>query len=217
MYQEHDGGPLADLPVHRPVEERETAFEGAVWDVTRDTFRMGPGAPQLSREYLMHPGAVAILALDEDQRICLIRQYRHPVRQELWEIPAGLLDVPGEPMVEAARRELQEEADLTARRWETLVDFYTTPGSSSEGIRVFLARQLSPVPDHQRHERTGEEAGMPLSWVPLVEAVDAVLAGRVHNPSTCMGVLAAHAHSAAGFTALRAATAPWTGHPRERD
>ncbi len=215
-YQDHDGGSLADLPTSREVEGRETAFEGMVWDVTQDTFRMAAGEPTLRREYIRHPGAVAVLALDEDQRVCLIRQYRHPVGQELWEIPAGLLDVPGEPLLEAARRELAEEADLTARRWDVLVDFFTTPGSSSEGIRVFLARDLAPVPEQDRHQREAEEAGMPLTWAPLDEVVEAILDGRLHNPSLCVGVLAAHAHAATGFSTLRPADAPWTDRPRDR-
>jgi 8-oxo-dGDP phosphatase len=141
----------------------------------------------------------------------MIRQYRHPVGQELWEVPAGLLDVAGEPMLAAAQRELAEEADLVARRWDVLVDFYTTPGSSSEGIRVFLARELTEVPEDQRHERTGEEADMPMAWVPVAEAVEAVLSGRVRNPSTAMGLLALQVHAAQGFAGLRPAEAPWQG------
>ena len=105
---------------------------------------------------------------------------------------------------------------VVAGRWDVLVDFYTTPGSSSEGIRIYLARELAAVPDQDRHEREDEEAGMPLAWVPLQEAVQAVLAGRLHNPSICMGVLAAQVQSATGFTQLRAADSPWTDHPRER-
>lgn len=207
-YDPHDGGPLADVPAARTVEQSETAFEGAVWDVTRETFRMHEGAEPLVREFIRHPGAVAIVALDDHDRIRMIRQYRHPVGQELWEVPAGLLDVDGEPMLAAARRELAEEADLVAARWDVLVDFFTTPGSSSERIRVFLARGLSEVPEGERHERTGEEAGMPLVWVPLNAAVDAVLEGRIRNPSTALGILALHAHAAQGFTRLRPAEAP---------
>lgn len=215
-YQVHDDGPLADVPTSREVEGRETVFDGMVWDVTRDAFRMAPDTPVLRREYIRHPGAVAVVALDQAQRVCVIRQYRHPVGQELWEIPAGLLDVDGEPMLEAAQRELAEEADLVAAQWEVLVDFFTTPGSSSEGIRIYLARDLTPVPEQERHAREGEEAGMPLAWVPLDEVVSAVLDGRVHNPSLCMGVLAAQVQAATGFSSLRPADAPWTDHPRER-
>lgn len=210
-YDPHDGGPLSDLPAARATEDSETAFRGKVWDVTREAFRMDPGGEQLVREYIHHPGAVAIVALDDRDRVRMIRQYRHPVGEELWEIPAGLLDVAGEPMLDAARRELAEEADLVAGRWDVLVDFYTTPGSSSERIRVFLARELTEVPADQRHERRGEEAGMPLAWVAVAEAVEAVLSGRVRNPSTAMGLLALQVHAAQGFTGLRPADAPWQG------
>jgi 8-oxo-dGTP pyrophosphatase MutT (NUDIX family) len=210
-YVPYDGGPLADLPAARTAEETETAFAGKIWDVTRESFRMHEGAEPLVREYIRHPGAVAIVALDDRDRVRMIRQYRHPVGQELWEVPAGLLDVAGEPMLAAAQRELAEEADLVARRWDVLVDFYTTPGSSSEGIRVFLARELTEVPEDQRHERTGEEADMPMAWVPVAEAVEAVLSGRVRNPSTAMGLLALQVHAAQGFAGLRPAEAPWQG------
>jgi ADP-ribose pyrophosphatase len=210
-YDPHDGGALADLPAARAAEETETAFEGKVWDVTRESFRMHEGGEVLTREFIRHPGAVAIVALDDRDRVRMIRQYRHPVGQELWEVPAGLLDVVGEPMLAAAQRELAEEADLVARRWDVLVDFYTTPGSSSERIRVFLARELAEVPEYQRHERTGEEAGMPLAWVPVSEAVEAVLSGRLRNPSTAVGLLALQAHAAQDFDGLRPADAPWQG------
>ncbi|MEV4901481.1 NUDIX hydrolase [Citricoccus sp. NPDC055426] len=213
-YTGHDGGPVADVPGARPAVRSETAFSGAVWDVTRESFRMAPDDPEvLVREFIRHPGAVAVVALDGEDRVRMIRQYRHPVGEELWEIPAGLLDVPGEPWVDAARRELAEEADLRAERWEVLADFYTTPGSSSEGIRVYLATGLSEVPAAERHERTGEEAGMPLAWVPLGQAVQAVLDGRLHNPSLVVGLLALSAHRARPNTALRPADAPWHGSP----
>lgn len=208
-YAVHDGGAVADVPAARAAERSETAFAGAVWDVAREGFRMHPGADMLVREFIRHPGAVAILALDGQDRVRMIRQYRHPVGEELWEIPAGLLDVDGESLIEAAQRELAEETDLTAARWDVLVDFYNSPGSSSERIRVFLARELAEVPPDQRHKRTGEEEGMPLAWVPVAQAVDAVLAGRVHNPSAAMGLLALHANAGRRFAGLRPADAPW--------
>ncbi|QCU77791.1 NUDIX hydrolase [Citricoccus sp. SGAir0253] len=208
-YDPHDGGPVADRPAARPVERSGTAFQGAVWDVARESFRMHAGGEVLDREFIRHPGAVAVVALDDRDRVRMIRQYRHPVGRELWEVPAGLLDVEGEPMLDAARRELAEEADLVAARWDVLVDFYTTPGSSSERIRVYLARDLAEVPVDERHHRTGEEAGMPLAWVPVAEAVEAVLSGRMRNPSTALGILALHAHAARGFAGLRPADAPW--------
>ncbi len=161
------------------------------------------------REYIRHPGAVAVIALDDDERVLLLRQYRHPVRSLLWEPPAGLLDVEGEDLRAAAERELMEEADLRAERWDVLVDYYTTPGGSDEPIRVFLARGLSHVPHHERHEREDEERDMASAWVPLDEAVSAVLGGRVHNPSAVVGILAAAQARALGWATLRPVGAPW--------
>ena len=113
----------------------------------------------------------------------------------------------------AAQRELAEEADLRAERWDVLVDFHNSPGSSSEANRIFLARGLSDVPDHELHERDGEEAEIHGAWVPLDGAVRAVLEGRLNSPAAVIGVLAAHAARAEGYRSLRPADAPWPGHP----
>lgn len=206
------GGPdVADVLAPRPVTASEVVHRGLVWDVVRDTVDLGASGT-VRREYVHHPGAVGILALDEHDRVLLVRQYRHPVGYELWELPAGLLDVDAEPPVEAARRELAEEADLRAERWEVLVDWFNSPGGMDEAIRVFLARDLSAVPDGERHEREHEEADMEAVWVPLADARDAVLAGRLHNPTTVVGVLAACAARDAGWATLRPADAPWPEH-----
>ncbi|UFU08390.1 NUDIX hydrolase [Ruania halotolerans] len=167
-------------------------------------------AGTVRREFIRHPGAVAVVALDAHDRVALLHQYRHPVRSSLWEVPAGLLDVPGEPLRTAAARELAEEADLRAATWHTLVDFYTSPGGSDERIRIFLARDLTEVPEAHRHDREAEELGMELRWVPLADAVAAALAGRIHNPSTVTGILATHAARAEDWSRLRPAEAPWT-------
>jgi ADP-ribose pyrophosphatase len=158
-----------------------------------------------------HPGAVAVLAMDDDERVLLIRQYRHPVRSRDWEIPAGLLDVDGEEPFAAAQRELAEEADLKAGRWDVLVDFLNSPGGSNETIRVYLARDVSEVPAFERSE---EEADIEVRWVPLDDAVDAVLARRVQSPSLVVGVLAAVASRARNWTTLAPADIPWERHPR---
>lgn len=199
---------LRDVSGQRPVTLAETVFRGMVWDVVRDTVDLGPGGV-VRREYLRHPGAVAVLALDSEERVALVHQYRHPVRELLWELPAGLLDVAGEPPLEAARRELAEEADLRAGRWDTLVDWFNSPGGMDEALRVYLARDLSPVPEDQRHVREAEEHGMPVRWATLGQARDAILAGRVRNPSVVVGVLAACAAREAGWTTLRPADVPW--------
>lgn len=191
-------------------------MEGLVWDVVRDRVDLGE-AGEVTREYVRHPGAVAVAALDEQGRICLIQQYRHPVRAFEWEIPAGLLDVDGEPPHVAAARELHEEADLTAATWHVLADYVSSPGGLDEGLRVFLARDLAVVPDHEQHERDGEELGMPVRWVPLEEVRDAVLAGRVHNATLAIAALAALAARDLDWSTLRPADAPWPGHPGRRE
>jgi 8-oxo-dGDP phosphatase len=178
---------LRDEPFEPEVLSSVLAFEGAVWDVRDDRVRYGDG--EIRRQYVAHTGAVAILALDDDGRVLLIQQYRHPIRYRDWELPAGLLDVAGEAPVAAAQRELAEEADLVAAHWEPLVSCWTTPGGNDEMIHVFLATGLSSAPS--AHAREDEEADIRVEWVPLSDAVDAVLAGRMRNGILGIGVLAA--------------------------
>ncbi|MEV7971555.1 NUDIX hydrolase [Cellulomonas sp. NPDC089187] len=192
-----------DHPAPRPVLEHELLHHGKIWDLVSE--RVDLGESQVVREFLDHPGAVAIIALDQQERVLLLRQYRHPVRHELWEPPAGLLDVEGEPPVRAAARELAEEADLRAGRWDLLTEFFTSPGGSDERIAVYLARDLSPVPEAERFTREDEEAGMVPFWVSLDDAVDAVLTGRLSSPSATVGILAAAAARDRGWMTLREA------------
>ncbi|GCE78495.1 NUDIX domain-containing protein [Cellulomonas biazotea] len=191
---------VADRHAPRPVVSHEVIHEGKVWDLAGDVVDLGES--QVLREYVAHPGAVAVIALDDEDRVLLLSQYRHPVRHELWEPPAGLLDVEGEDPALAAARELAEEADLVAGSWWRLVEFFTSPGGSDERIVVFLARDLSPVPDADRYQRVDEEATMVPVWVPLDEAVDAVLDGRLHSPTTATGVLAAAAARSRAWSTL---------------
>jgi ADP-ribose pyrophosphatase len=206
---------LADRRHGLPVVSSEVAMHGLVWDVVRDRVDLGD-AGQVVREYVRHPGAVAVAALDDEGRICLVQQYRHPVRTFEWEIPAGLLDVDGEAPHVAAARELHEEADLTARRWHVLADYVASPGGLDEALRIYLARDLEPVPEHERHERDGEELGMPVRWVRLEEVRDAVLAGRVHNATVVIAALAAMAARDADWATLRPVDADWPGRPAPR-
>lgn len=207
---------LADTLGSRPVRSSEVAFGGMVWDVVRDVVDLGR-AGEVTREYVRHTGAVGILALDDEDRVALVHQYRHPVAMTLWELPAGLLDVDGEPPLTAAERELAEEADLRAGTWHTLADWVMSPGGTSEAFRCYLARDLSPVPDDERHERDGEEMDMPLRWFALDAVRDAVLAGRLNSPSLVVGVLAASAGRDAGWSTLRPADAPWPEYPGARE
>jgi 8-oxo-dGTP pyrophosphatase MutT (NUDIX family) len=199
--------PLADVLSPRAVRAHEDVYHGHIFDLVTDEVDLGHTT--VRRDYIDHPGAVAIIVLDEADRVLLLKQYRHPVGRELWEPPAGLLDVAGEPAQLAAARELAEEADLVAASWHVLTDYFTTPGGSNEALRVFVARDLSPVPDADRHVREDEERDIVLRWVPLDEAVAAVLRGDLHNPSAVVGVLAAAASKAGGWASLRPADVPW--------
>jgi 8-oxo-dGTP pyrophosphatase MutT (NUDIX family) len=207
---------VSDEPSPRRLLSSQTVYEGRIWDVVSDRFQLNDDGEPLVRDYIDHPGAVAVLPMNDDGEVLLIKQYRHPVGMDLWEIPAGLLDVEGEDFVAGAARELAEEADLMASRWNVLADFFNSPGSSSEAIRIYLARGLSEVPGHARHVRTDEEAEIELRWISLEEAVAAVLDGRLHNPSAVVGVLAAAAARAENFKGLRPADAPWPAHPSQR-
>ena len=181
-----ESGPLADRRDPAPLLEREAVFEGKVWDVVRDRVRFGGG--ELVREYVRHTGAVAVLAIDDEERVLLINQYRQPIGARDWEIPAGLLDVPGEDPLAAAKRELAEEADLEATDWTGPLTFHTTPGGSDETLHVYEARGLRATP---AFDRTDEEAEIVLRWAPLDEVVAAVLDGRLHNGILMIAVLAA--------------------------
>jgi ADP-ribose pyrophosphatase len=182
-------GPLADVPGAAGILTSERVYDGKVFDVHRDTVRLDGGTAV--REYTTHHGAVAVLPVDDDERILLINQYRHPVRARLWEIPAGLLDVPGEDPLVAAQRELAEEVDLVADHWSDPVRFFTSPGQSDEQITLFEARGLRPAPE--THPRVDEEAGIVLRWVALPEALEAAFAGRIGNAILLIAILAAHA------------------------
>jgi ADP-ribose pyrophosphatase len=207
---------VSDAPSPRRLLSTEKVYEGRIWDVVSDSFQLSETGESLTRDYIDHPGAVAVLPMNDAGEVLLIRQYRHPVGMDLWEIPAGLLDVEGEDFVVGAARELAEEADLAAAEWNVLVDFFNSPGSSSEAIRIYLARGLTEVPHHERHERTDEEAEIEFHWIALDVAVASVLEGRLHNPSAVVGILAAAAAKADGFGGLRPADAPWPAHPSQR-
>ena len=172
------------------VLDSQLLVEAPIIALRRDEVVM-PGGVSASREIVEHLGAVAVVAVDSDERIAMVYQYRHSVGKRLWELPAGLLDVRGEDELTGAQRELQEEAGLSARTWSVLTDLVTSPGFCEEAVRVFLASELSDVP---RMEATGdEEADMEIAWVGLDEAVDKVLRGDIVNSIACSGILAAYA------------------------
>lgn len=171
------------------VRDSQVVYSGFKFGLVLDTVAM-PGGDQAQRVYLDHPGAVVVAALDAHDRVALIHQYRHPVRQRLWELPAGLRDVDGEDPAVTAERELDEEADTRAAFVTHLMTFHPSPGCSNERIEVYLARDLSPVPPQQRHVRTDEEADLSLRWWDLDEAVAAVFDGHITNGCTIAALLA---------------------------
>ena len=202
----------------RELVSSERVWSGPIFAVDADQVRLGPGQEPVARQV----DAVAVVALREGDtssqpdgaaEILMIRQYRHPVRACLWEIPAGLLDVAGEEPAVAAARELAEETDYEAATWHTLAEFYASPGFTTEGARIFLAQDLSLLPEDRRTVREDEEAEFVPTWVRLDEAVDAVMDGRLHNPSTVLGVLATAQARARGWAELRPADAPWLRSP----
>ena len=200
--------PIADTAEEWPLVSSAERYRGRIINVRSDTIR-SPDGNTAEREVVEHPGAVGVLALDESRRVLMIRQYRHPVGRLLWELPAGLRDVAGEPVLQTARRELLEETGYRAARWDVLVDYFSSPGIITERLRVFLARGLELTPEAERDfVPENEEAHLLVGWVPLEEAVSLVLAGELHNSVAVMGILAAHTASADGFGSLRAADAP---------
>jgi 8-oxo-dGTP pyrophosphatase MutT (NUDIX family) len=201
---------IKDVPAQLPVDSSAELLRSRLVSVRADMVRF-PGDQIAERDVVIHPGSVGVLALDDADRVLMIRQYRHPVGRLLWEIPAGLRDVQGEPPWRTAQRELAEEAGYRARDWHTLVDYYSSPGYSTERLRIFLARDLEAIPEAERDfVPEHEEADLITGWVPLADAVRLVLAGELHDGPLEVAVLAGHVAQLDGFTGLRPADAPET-------
>ena len=197
---------VEDRAVSWPVVSTDELLRNWLITVRTDKVRL-PDGHHAERTVVTHPGAVAVLALDDADRVLMIRQYRHPVGRELWEIPAGLRDADGESPLRTAQRELLEETGYRAREWHTLADYFSSPGYSTERLRVFLARGLEPVADNG-YQRRDEEKFIVTDWVPLDAALRLVLAGKLHSGPAITGILAGYAACAEGFSGLRPATAP---------
>lgn len=190
------------------VTGSELLVDAPIIALRRDQVVM-PGGEPAAREIVEHFGATAVVASD-GENIALVRQYRHSVRDRLWELPAGILDVKDEPALVGAKRELVEEAGLEAERWDLLLDLVTSPGFCEEAVRVFLARELRQVPQPEAAE---EEADMVLEWVPLERARHMVLTGQVVNSIAAAGILSAWAVLREG-AAPRSTDEPFTYRPR---
>ena len=181
----------------------ETIYVGKIFALRVDDVRM-PHGNIAKREVIEHYGAVAVLAMDKQRNIVMVYQYRHPVGRRLWELPAGLLDLGGEPPHISAARELKEEAGLEATDWRVLVDLITAPGFSDESVRVYLATGITDVGRPDAHD---EEADLQVKWVSLEEARRMVLDGEIINSIAIAGILAAH--DVEDPSALRPVDAPW--------
>ena len=180
----------ASAPHEYGVLDSETVYDGRVISLRRDTVAM-PGGGDSVREVVTHQGAVAVVAIDDQERVLLLRQYRHPVGAYLWELPAGLRDADGEAPVETAKRELAEEALLSAGRWSLLATIYSSPGFSDEQVLIYLAEDLGDVDRPEGFTVEHEEADMTLDRVPLADAVQRVFDGDIRNASAVVGLLAA--------------------------
>ena len=193
------------------VKASERVFTGGVIAVERDLVTMPEGG-EAYRDSVRHPGAVGVIAYDAHDRILLLLQYRHPVARRLWELPAGLLDVADEPASAAAKRELAEEANLSARQWDTLVDTYTSPGMTDEAIRLYLARGIEESPATAIRAPTRKRS---CSWngTPLDEAVFRVMQGDITNAMAVVGILATARARDRQFQGLRAVDAAWPARP----
>lgn len=194
-------GGLVDERSHVQVLESEVVLTGRVHTVVRESFDYN--GESITREFIRHPGAVAVLVLDDDDNVLVIQQYRHPIRSRDWELPAGLLDVANESLLDAAKRELAEEVDLIAHEWFDLADTHTSPGGSNEFARVFLARRIEST--EAAFAREAEEVDIVVRWEPLDDIVAAIAAGRVRNSLLIIGALAAFAARASGWSTLRVA------------
>ena len=200
----------ADRRMSWPVTSREVLGRGAISEFVEEIVQT-PSGGEMARQFVTHPGAVAIVPWDEESdRIAVVRQYRHPVRMELVEIPAGLLVHENEDYRVAAERELAEEVELKAGRWDVLVDMVTTPGACEESLRIFLARDLTPTARPEGFELEGEEAEMTWEFVPRAELVEQVFSGGCQNPSLVAGLMALETARLSGrLSTLRPDDAPW--------
>ncbi|MDD7385005.1 MAG: NUDIX hydrolase [Actinomycetaceae bacterium] len=182
------------VPDHASVIRHTRTYSCPIFDVFDDEIRLENSDHSIHRMYMEHPDAVGILAVRDSPEdpgnhdVLMIRQYRHPLHTMHWEFPAGLCDHEGESALAAAQRELSEETGYQAQHMEPLVRYASSPGCSTEVLTVFLATELHPVASS--FVREDEEAEIEQRWIPLAQARNAVLAGKLISPSVCVGLMA---------------------------
>lgn len=201
---------ISDQPTSWEVAAHQVLASGRVSSFVQDRI-VTPSGEEIDRQYVTHPGAVAVIAWDEDaDAIAVVTQYRHPVQMSMVEPPAGLLDIDDEPWLTAAQRELAEEAELQAARWDVLTDICTTPGACQESLRIFLARDISEAARPEGFVIEGEEAHMTANWLPRAELVDAVFAGQLQSPTMVAGIMALETARVSGrLDSLRPTSSEW--------
>lgn len=197
---------ISDRLVSHPIVDRQTVFSGMAWDVRHDVFELNE--EKVERDYIVHPGAVAIIALNDSGELLLIEQYRHAQGKIMWEAPAGLMDVANEDPLETAKRELYEETGYLAKTWNVLLDLANTPGGSTEQIRIYFAQDLSLHPEG-RPSGSAEELDMPVHWISIQDVLESIRRGAVTNPQLVAGTHAALIAMAEPDMALRSDDAPW--------
>ena len=159
-------------------------FRGRVIEVTVDEVTL-PNGTHLELEVVHHPGGAAVAAIDPEERVCLLRQYRYVASGWVWELPAGKLE-PGEPALATAQRELIEEAGVSARTWSSLGSYFSSPGVFSEVLHLYLARDLEAAAAAPEANEVFE-----VHWVPLAEACERALNGDIRDGKTALGLLRA--------------------------
>ena len=172
----------------RRLLDSERIFSGLIFDVERDRLREDSGL-EVVREVVRHPGGAGGLPLFDDGRVALVRQYRHPARKELLEIPAGRIEA-GETPAACAAREIEAEVGARAGRIEKLAEFYSTPGFCEEKLYVYLATDLAPAP-----QSLDDDEVLDVVHLPLAEAERLVHQGQIEDSKTIIALLLARRYA----------------------
>lgn len=186
----HDRSPRDRAEAWPVVESQDLWRSRDPFAIRRDTLTSPDGGEPFTRVVVEHPGASIVLALDEDDQVLVVEQYRHVTGRRLVELPAGLLDVPGEDPLVCAQRELLEEAGYAARDWSHLLSVLSSPGLISEIQHIYVARDLTHVPDRGGFKLEHEEALMTVSWVPFDDLLQACWGGSVQDAPLVLAVMA---------------------------